>query len=69
MKKVQELMDAQERINLITRNEKRINKYNTEISKWQEKIDSTGQEKGKKIEDLPEAYTNELCKEIFITRV
>ena len=64
VKKVQELMDAQERINLITRNEKRINKYNTEISKWQEKIDSTGQEKGKKIEDLPEAYTNELCKEI-----
>lgn len=64
VKKVQELMDAQERINLITRNEKRINKYNTEISKWQEKIDSTGQEKRKKIEDLPEAYTNELCKEI-----
>lgn len=64
VKKVQELMDAQERINLITRNEKRINKYNTEISKWQEKIDSTGQEKGKKIKDLPEAYTNELCKEI-----
>ena len=64
VKKVQELMDAQERINLITRNEKRINKYNTEISKCQEKIDSTGQEKGKKIEDLPEAYTNELCKEI-----
>ena len=64
VKKVQELMDAQERINLITRNEKRINKYNTEISKWQEKIDSTGHEKGKKIEDLPEAYTNELCKEI-----
>ena len=64
VKKVQELMDAQERINLITRNEKRIHKYNTEISKWQEKIDSTGQEKGKKIEDLPEAYTNELCKEI-----
>lgn len=64
VKKVQELMDAQERINLITRNEKRINKYNTEISKWQEKIDSTGQEKGKKIEDLPETYTNELCKEI-----
>lgn len=64
VKKVQELMDAQERINLITRNEKRINKYNTEISKWQEKIDSTGQEKRNKIEDLPEAYTNELCKEI-----
>ena len=64
VKKVQELMDAQERINLITRNEKRINKYNTEISKLQEKIDSTGQEKRKKIEDLPEAYTNELCKEI-----
>lgn len=64
VKKVQELMDAQERINLITRNEKRINKYNTEISKWQEKIDSTGQEKRKKIEHLPEAYTNELCKEI-----
>ena len=64
VKKVQELMDAQERINLITRNEKRINKYNTEISKWQEKIDSTGQETRKKIEDLPEAYTNELCKEI-----
>ena len=64
VKKVQELMDAQERINLITRDEKRINKYNTEISKWQEKIDSTGQEKRKKIEDLPEAYTNELCKEI-----
>ena len=64
VKKVQELMDAQERINLITRNEKRINKYNTEISKWQEKIDSTGQDKRKKIEDLPEAYTNELCKEI-----
>ena len=37
VKKVQELMDAQERINLITRNEKKINKYNTEISKWQEK--------------------------------
>ncbi len=66
VKKVQELMDAQERINLITRNEKRINKYNTEISKWQEKKNRQyrTKRKGKKIEDLPEAYTNELCKEI-----
>ncbi|MEE0790717.1 MAG: hypothetical protein U0M05_05420 [Clostridia bacterium] len=69
VKRVQELMDIQERINLITRNKNRIQKYNKEISQYEEKINNTKKEKGKKIEDLLEEYADGICKEIkFLLR-
>lgn len=62
VEQVQNLLEIQEKINLITRNKKRMDKYYTEINEWQEKIDSTVQ--GNKKENLPDEYTNELCMEI-----
>lgn len=64
VEQVQHLMEMQEKINLIKRNEKRMDKYYTEINEWQEKIDSTVKNKGNKKEDLLDEYTNGLCKEI-----
>lgn len=64
VEQVQNLLEIQEKINLITRNKKRMDKYYTEINEWQEKIDSTVQNKGNKKENLPDEYTNELCMEI-----
>lgn len=64
VEQVQNLLEIQEKINLITRNKKRMDKYYTEINGWQEKIDSTVQNKGNKKENLPDEYTNELCMEI-----
>ena len=64
VEQVQNLLEIQEKINLITRNKKRMDKYYTEINEWQEKIDSTVQNKGNKKETLPDEYTNELCMEI-----
>lgn len=64
VEQVQNLLEIQEKINLITRNKKRMDKYYTEINEWQEKIDSTIQNKGNKKENLPDEYTNELCMEI-----
>ena len=64
VEQVQNLMEIQEKINLITRNKKIMDKYYTEINEWQEKIDSTGNEKENKKENLPDKYTNELCMEI-----
>lgn len=64
VKQVQNLMEIQEKINLVTRNKKRMDKYYTKINEWKEKIDTTGKEKGNKKENLPDEYTNELCKEI-----
>lgn len=64
VEQVQNLLEIQEKINLITRNKKRMDKYYTEIHEWQEKIDSTVQNKGNKKENLPDEYTNELCMEI-----
>lgn len=64
VEQVQNLLEIQEKINLITRNKKRMDKYYTEINEWQEKIDSTVQNKGNKNENLPDEYTNELCMEI-----
>lgn len=64
VKQVQNLMEIQEKINLVTRNKKRMDKYYTKINEWKEKIDTTGKEKGNKKENLPDEYTNELCMEI-----
>lgn len=64
VEQVQHLMEMQEKINLIKRNEKRMDKYYTEINEWQEKIDSTVKNKGNKKGDLLDKYTNGLCKEI-----
>ena len=64
VEQVQNLLEIQEKINLITRNKKRMDKYYTEINEWQEKIDSTVQNKGNKKENLPDECTNELCMEI-----
>lgn len=64
VEQVQNLMEIQEKINLVTRNKKRMDKYYTKINEWKEKIDTTGKEKGNKKENLPDEYTNELCMEI-----
>lgn len=64
--KVQALLEVQEQMNLIIRNDERVKKYNSRISALMEKIDDTKEDKGCKIEPLAEAYTNGLCKEITI---
>lgn len=61
---VQALLEIQEQINLVSRNNEKVKKYNDRISELMEKIDHTKADKGYKIEPLAESYLSGLCKEI-----
>ena len=63
---VQVLLEIQEQINLILRNDEKVKKYNDRISKLTEKIDNTKADKGYKIEPVAESYVSGLCNEIFL---
>lgn len=65
IKEVQVLLEIQEQINLILRNDEKVKKYNNRISKLMEKIDNTKADKGYKIEPVAESYISGLCNEIF----
>ena len=62
---VQELLEIQEQINLVLRNDEKVKKYNDRISELIGKIDSTKVDKRYKIEPIAESYSSGLCNEIF----
>lgn len=63
---VQALLEVQEQMNLIIRNDERVKKYNSRISTLMEKIDNAKEDKGYKVEPLAETYITGLCKEIAV---
>lgn len=63
---VQALLEVQEQMNLIIRNDEKVKQYNSKISTLMEKIDAAKENKGYKIEPLSEAYITGLCKEIAV---
>lgn len=63
---VQALLEVQEQMNLIIRNDEKVKQYNSKISTLMEKIDAAKENKGYKIEPLSEAYITGLCKEITV---
>lgn len=63
---VQALLEVQEQINLILRNNEKVKKYNDRISELMDKIDNTKADKGYKIEPVAESYLSGLCNEISL---
>lgn len=61
---VQALLEIQEQMKLIFRNEEKVKKYNERISELMEKIDSAKADNGYKIEPVAESYSSGLCNEI-----
>ncbi len=63
---VQALLEIQEQVNLILRNNEKVKKYNDRISDLSNKIDNTKADKGNKIEPVAESYLTGLCNEIYV---
>lgn len=63
---VQALLEIQEQLNLILRNNEKTKKYNDRISNLTKKIDSTKADKGIIIEPVAEPYLTGLCDEISV---
>lgn len=63
---VQALLEIQEQLNLIIRNNEKAKKYNVRISDLTKKIDSTKADKGIIIEPVAEPYLTGLCDEISV---
>lgn len=63
---VQALLEIQEQINLILRNNEKVKKYNDRISDLTNKMDNTKTDKGNKIEPVAESYLSGLCNEIYV---
>lgn len=63
---VQALLEIQEQVNLILRNNEKVKKYNDRISDLTNKMDNTKTDKGNKIEPVAESYLSGLCNEIYV---
>lgn len=63
---VQALLEIQEQVNLILRNNEKVKKYNDRISDLTKKMDNTKADKGNIIEPVAESYLTGLCNEIYV---
>lgn len=63
---VQALLEIQEQVNLILRNNEKVKKYNDRISDLAKKMDNTKTDKGNIIDPVAESYLTGLCKEIYV---